>query len=245
MPTDLASPRLLAIVPAHNEADTIASVVGDIHEHLPDAHVLVVDDASTDGTAEKVPGTATVVSLPFNLGIGGAMQTGYRYAATHGYDLAVQIDGDGQHPASQVAQLLNVMHQKQADLVIGSRFLEREGYLPPPSRMLGIRILRHIINLATHLSITDPTSGLRLVNRRVIHAFAYWYPDDYPEPEVILLLHRAGLRVAEAPVTMEDRLAGVTSIPFVHGMFYVVKVTAALLLDLARHPWPRERINPS
>ncbi len=244
MPTDPASPRLLIIIPAHNEAGSIASVVQEVRRCLPGADVLVVDDASTDRTAQEVPADAAVVRLPFNLGIGGAMQTGYRYAAMHGYDVAVQVDGDGQHPPAEVSKLLDAMREKNADLIIGSRFLQRDGYLPPASRMLGIRVIRHLINLCTRVGITDPTSGFRAANRRVIHAYAYWYPDDYPEPEVILLLHRAGFRVAEASVVMEERLAGVTSIPFLHGLFYVAKVSAALLLDLIRNPWPAERIAP-
>ena len=236
--------RVLIIVPAFNEAGSIAGVVTQINQSLPDADVLVIDDGSTDRTAHAVPDGAAVVRLPFNLGIGGAMQTGYRYAAMNDYDVAVQIDADGQHPPDQVSHLLSKLHDDDVNLVVGSRFLASESYTPSPSRMVGISLLRGLVRMLTGLPITDPTSGFRAADRRVIHAFAYWYPEDYPEPEVILLLHRAGFRVAETPVAMADRAAGQTSIPFTRGVFYLVKVAAALLLDLFRNPWPKERITP-
>ena len=245
--------RGLVIIPAYNEADSIAGVVADLRQHAPDFDIVVIDDGSTDGTARCVPPPARVVSLPFNQGIGGAMQTGYRYAARHGYDVAVQVDGDGQHPAAELPGLVEFLRTSGADLAIGSRFLNKAGqdrseaaaasgqpdpYLPPPSRMVGIRILRGLIRALTGERITDCTSGFRAAGPRAIAAFAHWYPDDYPEPEVVVLLDRAGFRVAEAPVRMAPRAGGVTSIPFTRGVFYVVKVSTALLLDTVRRPWP-------
>lgn len=255
--------RNLVIVPAFNEAGSIAAVIDDLHRHVPGCDILVVDDGSTDDTARQArahhagpekpgdegPGQRlTVVSLPFNQGIGGAMQTGYRYAARHGYAAAVQVDGDGQHPADQVPCLIEHLRRTGAGLVIGSRFLNPQSsirnpqtpYRPPPSRMAGIRFLRLLLRILVGQWITDCTSGFRAADREVIHAFARWYPDDYPEPEVIVLLHRAGFTIEEVPVRMAPRTAGRTSIPFFSGVFYVLKVSAALMLDLMRSPWPGE-----
>lgn len=233
--------RCLVIVPAYNEAQTITQVVAELREHAPDCDVLVVDDGSTDGTAGRVPSTAKLLRLPFNSGIGAAMQAGYRYAALHDYDAAVQVDGDGQHPPAHVPELLAKLDAGDADLVIGSRFLESGGYKASASRKIGMTYLRGLVGLLAHQHITDCTSGFRVCSRRVIAAFAHWYPDDYPEPEVVVLLCRSGFRVAESPVKMAPRRHGRTSIPFRMGVFYLLKVTAALLLDLIRHPWPTER----
>ena len=231
--------KRLIIVPAFNEAGSIAHVVQGLAESLPDADIIVIDDGSTDETAVKVPPPARVVTLPFNLGIGGAMQTGFRYAAMHGYDVAVQVDGDGQHPPAEVKRLLEHLSESKCDMVVGSRFLAPSGYPQTMTRMTGIRILRAWIRLLSGKTITDCTSGFRAVNRHVISAFAHWYPDDYPEPEVIMLLARCGYRIEEIPVRMEERTTGQTSIPFFRGLFYVIKVIVALLLDVTRQPWPR------
>jgi glycosyltransferase involved in cell wall biosynthesis len=202
--------RGLVIIPAFNERQSIGALAHRLQRALPNFDVLVIDDGSTDDTLRQVPAHAAVVSLPFNLGIGGAMQTGYRYAALHGYDVAVQVDGDGQHRPGEVR------------------------------RLVGIGILSTLIRILSGLPITDCTSGFRVINRRVIQAFAHWYPDDYPEPEVILLLHRSGFKITELGVKMRQRRAGMTSIPLTRGLFYVLKVTTALLLDMAREPWPRK-----
>lgn len=234
--------KCLVIVPAYNEADSVGQVVRDLAEHLPEADVLVVDDGSTDGTHEAVPEGATVLRLPFNLGIGGAMQAGYRYAFCHGYDTAMQVDGDGQHPAQETHKLTNALADTDADLVIGSRFLSDDpNYSPPAARAIAIRMLRILIRGLTGERITDCTSGFRICNRSVIEAFAKWYPEDYPEPEVILLLQRGGFKVRETPVVMRERTGGRTSIPFLKGVFYLVKVSSALLLDMVRQPWPERK----
>ena len=227
------------IVPAWNESGTIREVVLGLRDCLPDADVVVINDGSTDATARRVPPWATVLSLPFNLGIGGAMQTGFRYAALHGYDVAIQVDADGQHPASEVVKLLEPVRNGEADIVVGSRFLESSSATYPQSfaRRTGIRWLSLLLKILTGKRFTDCTSGFRAVNRRVIEAFAQWYPDDYPEPEVILLLDRAQFRMKEVPVRMHERAGGQTSIPLGKGVFYVIKVSVALVLDMIREPW--------
>ncbi len=237
--------RGLVIVPAYNEAASIAGVVEDLRRDVPEFDLVVVDDGSTDGTASRVPAGVPVLKLPFNLGIGGAMQTGYRYAAAGNYDVAVQVDGDGQHPASEIRPLLERLAEGDADLVVGSRFLEPRGYRQSAARAAGAMILRGLLRLLTGLKITDCTSGFRAANRAVIRVFARDYPDDYPEPEVLILLRRAGYRVAETPVRMSPRAGGETSITLLRGVYYVVKVGAALLLATIRQPWPREIPEPA
>jgi glycosyltransferase involved in cell wall biosynthesis len=186
-----------------------------------------------------VPSGVPVVSLPFNLGIGGAMQTGYRYAALHGYEVAVQVDGDGQHRPAEVRKLVEHLVEGDADLIVGSRFLMASKYRQSVVRKFGAWMLQMLIHTLAGQPMTDCTSGFRAANRQVIRAFAHWYPEDYPEPEVILLLKRAGFRIAEIPVKMRHRRSGRSSIGLLTGLFYVLKVTICLVLDLAREPWPR------
>ena len=235
-------PRCLIIVPAYNERTAVGKLIRRIHKHLPDFDVLLIDDGSTDDTARQASEHTKVVSLPFNLGIGGAMQTGYRYADFHGYDIAIQVDGDGQHRPSEVARLVEKLTDTDCDLVIGSRFMSDIKYRQSFTRMTGIQILSALIKWLKGPSTTDCTSGFRAANRRVIRAFAHWYPDDYPEPEVVLLLHKAGYKVGEVPVRMRQRRSGMTSIPLTRGLFYVIKVTVCLLLDTVREPWPQGKV---
>ncbi|HEX8913721.1 MAG TPA: glycosyltransferase family 2 protein [Humisphaera sp.] len=232
--------RCLILIPAFNEGASVRTLVLRLKRALPQFDVLVIDDGSTDDTVRQVPPGTAVVTLPFNLGIGGAMQTGYRYAALHGYDIAVQVDGDGQHRPREVARLVRELTTTGADLVVGSRFLDDgRRYRQTVARSLGAWFLRGVVRTLTGLPITDCTSGFRAANRRTLRAFAHWYPEDYPEPEVILLLHRAGYRVGELAVQMRQRRAGRSSIDVFEGLFYVAKVTVCLMLDLMRHPWPR------
>ena len=234
--------KYLAIVPVFNEGASVRKVVLRLRKALPDFDVLVVDDGSTDDTVRQVPGDVPVVSLPFNLGIGGAMQTGYRFAALYGYEIAVQVDGDGQHRPSEVRRLVDELLEGQVDLVVGSRFMEESGYRQTSVRKLGAWMLRALIKLLCGQYMTDCTSGFRAANRRVIRAFAHWYPEDYPEPEVVLLLNRAGYRVAEIPVKMRHRRTGRSSISLMRGVFYMIKVTVCLLLDVVRDPWPTGKV---
>src|SRR3954452_19240712 len=242
-PSTSASPaRCLLIVPAFNERASVRKVVTRLRRTLPEFDILVIDDGSTDDTVRQVPPKTAVVTLPFNLGIGGAMQPGYRYAALRGYDVAGQVDGDGQHRPSEVRRLVCALDDTGADLVVGSRFLEPTRYRQTPLRQTGAWFLRFLLRPLTGLRITDCTSGFRAANRRVIRAFAHWYPEDYPEPEVILLLHRTGYRISELAVKMRQRHGGRSSINVLEGVFYVLKVTVCLLLDLVRKPWPQGRV---
>jgi glycosyltransferase involved in cell wall biosynthesis len=240
-PTRLA--RCLIIVPAKNERESINLLVKQLIFHLPECDVLIVDDGSTDGAALEVPPQAKVVKLPFNLGIGGAMQTGYRYADIHGYELAVQVDGDGQHRASEVRKLLEHLLTQQADMIVGSRFMETAGaYRQTIGRAVGGWILSSLLKILTGQRFTDCTSGFRAVNKRVIQAFADWYPEDYPEPEVILLLHRSGFTLGEVPVLMRRRQTGTSSISTIKGVYYIIKVSTCLVLDMLRSPWSQPQI---
>lgn len=242
--------KVLAIVPAYNEAASVGAVVARLlHVEIEGGRldIVVVDDGSEDGTAEAVPmdSRVVVIRLPFNVGIGGAVQAGYRYAANRGYDVAVQVDADGQHPAEALPTLVAAVRQdgeetdSGGELVIGSRFLGVGDYVPSRPRQVGIGYLRGLLRCMTGLRLMDTTSGFRAANRRVIAMFAHWYPDDYPEPEVVLLLKRAGVRIVEVPVVMAERQGGRSSISDLRGVYYLIKVTLALVLDLVREPWPK------
>lgn len=227
----------LAIVPAYNEAGAIAATINDIRKHS-DFDVVVVDDGSTDATAavaaaEGVP----VLRHPFNLGIGGAVQSGYQYALEHGYDVALQVDGDGQHDARHIPELLaHLKATPELNMVTGSRFVERVdgAYRSSASRRLGIRVFASILSRITRRKITDPTSGFRMVDARGIELFARDYPHDYPEVEAVLLLHFHKLEGAELPVRMRARHSGVSSINAHRSIYYMIKVTLAILVGLLR-----------
>jgi glycosyltransferase involved in cell wall biosynthesis len=231
-------PKYLAIVPAYNEAAAIGATVDDLRTHAPDFDVLVVDDGSTDPTAQIARNAgARVIRHPFNLGIGGTVQTGYQYALEHDYDAAIQVDGDGQHDARQVQELLNHLRSDhQLNMVTGSRFLVRAngGYRSSVPRRLGIRLFAWILSLIVRRTITDPTSGFRLVDRRGIELFARDYPHDYPEVEAAVLLHFHQLRGMEVPVRMRPRTTGVSSINPTRSAYYMIKVLLAIFIGLLR-----------
>jgi glycosyltransferase involved in cell wall biosynthesis len=235
--------KCLILIPAFNESKSVGKLVRRLNRLMPEFDVLVIDDGSTDDTVRRVPPETTVLSLPFNLGIGGAMQAGYRFAALNGYDVAVQVDGDGQHRPSEVRKLVDALQTTGADLIVGSRFLVPKTFVQSVTRMTGIRVLSTWIRMLSGLKITDCTSGFRAVNRRVIRAYAHWYPEDYPEPEVVLLLHRSQFRVVEIPARMRRRMYGRSSISLAAGLFYVLKVSICLLLDMVREPWPSGKID--
>jgi glycosyltransferase involved in cell wall biosynthesis len=225
--------RRVAIVPALNEAGTVAAVVAEIRAVDPDMEVVVVDDGSTDDTAESaLEAGARVLRLPLNLGIGGAMQAGYVYALESGYDIAVQVDGDGQHDPREVGRLLEPILDGRADMVIGTRFAGPRTYRAPIGRSIGIRLFATIVSLRVRQRMTDTTSGFRAVNGRGIAVFAGQYPHDYPEVETVVTAVRGGLRITEVPVEMRLRSAGRSSITNVGSVYYVVKVLLALFIGL-------------
>jgi len=236
-PFDLRGRRALVVVPAFNEGEVIARVIREVKRHAPWADTVVVNDGSDDATAEEARAAgAKVLDLPVNLGIGGAVQTGYRYARAHGYDLVFQFDGDGQHRASLLADLARPVLEDQADLVIGSRFLRPRGMTAYGLRLVGIKTLAAMLSSVLGQRITDPTSGFRVAGRRAIHLFATEYPQDYPEPESLVLLHRQGLRIREVVATMRRRRGGQTSIGFWAGIHYMAKVILAVLMDTVKAP---------
>ena len=210
-------------------------MVSELRREAPDFDVLVVDDGSDDATAERATAAgAAVLSHPFNLGIGGAVQSGYRYAYLNGYDVAVQVDGDGQHDPAQLAKLEQGLARSGADLVWGSRFLEDAGYSVPRLRRAGRVIFARVVSLITRRPITDPTSGFRIANRRGIELFARDYPHDYPEVEAILMAHSHDLEISEVAVTMRRRETGSSSINMVNAGYYMVRVLLAIFVGLFR-----------
>jgi glycosyltransferase involved in cell wall biosynthesis len=237
------TPRIVAVVPAYDEEAAIAAVVGEIRAFDPAIDVVVVDDGSNDATAEAaIAAGAAVVRLPFNLGIGGAVQTGFRYALERGYDVAVRLDGDGQHDAAELGKLLEPLERGEADVVTGSRFRDvADSYRPPLGRRLGITWFAKLVSLLSGQQVTDTTSGFQALNRRAIALFARDYPSDYPEVEATVLLLKHRLRLVEVPVTMREREHGSSSITVVRSVYYAFKVTLALLVAMARrHAVPAE-----
>ncbi len=227
--------KILVIVPAYNEEESLPGVIRDLRDRLGNTDLLVVNDGSRDRTAQAARQlNVTVVDLPFNLGIGSAMQTGYRYAQEHGYDVAVQFDGDGQHCACEVPKLLQMLERDGADLVIGSRFVQPGDYRAPVLRRAGMYVFSFVLSAILQSRVTDTTSGFRAANRKVIEFFARHYPEDYPEVEALVLLHKMGLRVAEVAVSMRERTGGTTSITAVRSVYYMVKVLLAVLVDLLK-----------
>ncbi len=223
--------RVLVIIPAYNEAENIERVVCHMMERAPQYDYLVVNDGSTDNTLELCQkADFHYLDLSINMGIGGAVQAGYIYARRNGYDIAVQMDGDGQHDIAYLDRMLEPILQDEADVVIGSRFLEREGFQSSASRRIGINILSGLIRLTTGKRITDVTSGFRAVNRMFIDIYSNDYPTDYPEPEAIVaaIMHRG--RVREVPVQMRAREGGTSSITFKKSVYYMIKVTLAILI---------------
>lgn len=228
--------KILAIVPAYNEEDSITSVIDDIKMHLPEADIVVINDASTDGTANVVRSRNGVrlIDLPINLGIGGAVQTGFRYALNGGYDVAVQIDGDGQHMASEVKKVLTPVIDDVADMLIGSRYLEKKGFLSSPMRRFGNFIFKIVNSTLIQQKITDNTSGFRAYSREAIKFLNRYYPSDYPEPESVVLLAKNGFRIKEVPVIMKERTAGESSITPIRTVYYMFKVTLAIFARFSR-----------
>ena len=224
--------RVLVIIPAYNEEAAILRTLQDLRTHAPEADPLVINDCSADRTRELlIENGIPHIDLPLNLGIGGGVQTGYRYALAHGYDAAVQFDGDGQHCAEDMGALLQPLADGEADMVIGSRFAgQSEGFRSTAMRRAGIRLLSALIRLCTGKTIHDVTSGYRAVNRKLIQLFAEDYAEDYPEPEAIVTALIRGYRVAEVPAQMRERQGGESSIRKGRSLYYMIKVSLAILI---------------
>lgn len=222
---------VLVIIPVLNEAEALPTVLDELRRQAPFCDVVVVNDGSTDQTAAVARAAGfRVLDMLFNLGVGGAVQAGFKYALERGYSIAVQLDGDGQHPADQIEKLVAPVRADECDMALGSRFLEDNGYEGGAWRRVGTRFLSWICALVTGQRITDATSGFRAFGPRALRYLASYYPADYPEPEAVVLLGRRGLRIREVPVHMRPRQGGRSSLGGIAGMYYMAKVTLALLI---------------
>lgn len=232
--------KKLIIIPAYNEAENIENTIKNIQVRAPGFDYVIINDCSTDDTKEICERNGyNIVSLPINLGIGGAVQTGYQYALEYDYDIAVQVDGDGQHDPAFLEEMCSMLVSRQLDMVIGSRFIDKKGFQSSAIRRFGIVYFTRLIQLLTKKKITDPTSGLRMANRKVIKLFAADYPRDYPEPESVTSIIKKGCRIEEIPVIMQERQGGVSSISPLKSIYYMIKVTLAILIEMIRkegHP---------
>ena len=227
--------KKLVIIPAFNEEGNLEKTIKDIKDNAPDFDYVIINDCSTDKTLEMCRRHGfSYLNLPVNLGIGGAVQTGYRYAYYHGYDIAVQFDGDGQHSASHLEDMVTTLIDTESDMVIGSRFIEKEGFQSSQLRRVGIVFFSKLITILTGTKITDPTSGLRMIGPNVMALFAADYPRDYPEPESIVAVLKRKKKVQEIPVIMRARAGGVSSISPLNSIYYMVKVTIAILIERIR-----------
>lgn len=225
----------LVIIPALNEEKTVGAVIRSILDAAEEVDIVVISDGSTDRTPEVAASAgAYVISLTVNLGIGGAVQTGYRYARENGYLYAIQIDADGQHDPADLPRLLAEARRGDADMILGSRYVQKTAYRSSTSRRMGMILLAAFVRMAVGYAIKDTTSGYRVVNRRTIELFSGQYPLDYPEVEVLVLLHRYKMTVREVAVEMKERQAGVSSITMFKSMYYMFKVSLAILLEVLR-----------
>ena len=225
------TPKVLLIIPAYNEEDNIGRLVDDLTENYPQYDYVVINDCSTDSTeAILKEKRCNYISLPTNLGIGGGVQSGYIYAAENGYDIAVQLDGDGQHDPAYIEKLIQPILDNEADITIGSRFIEKEGFQTSALRRLGINIIRVVIKMCCGVKIYDTTSGFRAANSAAVSFFSRNYANDYPEPEAIVASALNGFRIKEVPVVMRERQGGVSSINAKRSIYYMIKVSLALLI---------------
>ena len=224
--------KTLVIIPCYNEEENLDRVVERLHAAAPDVDYLIVNDCSTDGSAALCRARGyNYISLPVNLGIGGGVQSGYLYAREHGYDVTVQMDGDGQHDPAYLMEIVQPVLDGECDMCIGSRFVKKEGFQTSFMRRVGIRFLSGLIFLLSGHRVLDVTSGFRATNAQMTAYFARHYAIDYPEPEAALAAILAGFKVAEAPVIMRERQGGVSSIHSFKSVYYMIKVSLALIID--------------
>jgi glycosyltransferase involved in cell wall biosynthesis len=231
--------KIAIIVPAYNEEKSIAAVVADINSIAKsqqlDLHAIVVNDCSKDGTSEVISKLKCIaLDLPVNLGIGGAVQTGFKYAYENNFDFAIQVDGDGQHPASEIPKLVKKALEENADVVIGSRFLEKEGFQSSAMRRFGINYFKRLNKILVGVTVNDSTSGFRLINKKVLALVSEYYPDEYPEPEAIIVYSLNGFKITEVAVSMRERQGGVSSIGAFSSVYYMFKVSLAILYTFIR-----------
>ena len=228
--------KILIIIPAYNEAENIKKVINNLIENYPQYDYLIINDCSKDET-EKIckEEDYNFISLPINLGIGGGVQAGYRYALKNGYDIAIQHDGDGQHDPAYIEKVIQPILDGQADITIGSRFLEKEGFQSSSARRVGIKFLSTLIYACSGVSVKDVTSGFRAVNKEYIKMYAEDYPLDYPEPEAIVQARLHGARIQEIPVVMRERENGVSSINLKRSIYYMMKVSIAIVICRMAH----------
>lgn len=227
--------KSIVIIPAYNEEKSIEKTVEDLRRNAPEFDYVIVNDCSGDATLKVCREKGMhVLNLPVNLGIGGAVQTGYRYASKNGYDFAVQFDGDGQHDARFLREMRDYMTEHRLNMLIGSRFIDKEGFQSSGLRRFGIRYFSALIKLLTGTRITDPTSGMRMVDREIMEIYAQTYPKDYPEPESVVAILNMGKTVGEYPVVMRERKEGVSSISPLRSIYYMIKVTLAILVEMLR-----------
>ena len=223
--------KVLVIIPAYNEQDSIEQVIAELKAAAPEYDYVVINDCSKDNTPKILKaGGYSHVNLPANLGIGGGVQTGYLYAVQNGYDIAVQMDGDGQHDPKYLRKVVEPVMNGEADMVIGSRFLEKEGFQTSFMRRTGIKFLKSLIKLCCGVTVLDNTSGFRATCAGLNEYFSQHYAQDYPEPEAIIAAVKAGYRVKEVPVVMRERQGGVSSIRPLHSIYYMVKVSLAIIM---------------
>ncbi len=221
----------LVIIPAFNEAGCIVNTVNDIIENAPDFDYVVINDCSRDDTYKLcLEHGFNVVNLPINSGIGAAVQTGYLYAKRYGYKYAIQVDGDGQHDAAFLGTMARYMEEHGTGMLIGSRYIEKQGFQSSGLRRFGIKYFTVLIKILTGKKITDPTSGMRMVGRDIIEYFAEEYPKDYPEPETAVTIVKRGWSVEEIPVVMKERQAGTSSISPKRSIYYMIKVSLACVM---------------
>lgn len=228
--------KVLIIIPAYNEGQNIKNVIDDINKNADMCDYIIINDSSKDNTLDVCTEfNFNVISLPVNLGIGGAMQTGYKYAYNNEYDVAIQFDGDGQHNAKYIYKLIEEISNSNCDMIVGSRFIKNEGFQSSIIRRMGINFFKYLLNFIFKYEITDATSGFRAVNRDIIKEFSIYYPKDYPEPETISMILRKGYKIKEIPVKMRKREYGKSSINFIKSIYYMVKVSTAIIIDSKKH----------
>ena len=227
--------KILVIVPSYNEERSIGNVIKNLRDNFPQGDIIVVNDGSSDDTSQIVKDLGIVViDLPYNLGIGGAMQTGFIYALENSYDVAIQFDGDGQHVAEEISKILKPHMQNGTDLVVGSRFLSETGFTSSVQRKIGSKILSFIVSSLVGKRVTDTTSGFRVYGKRAIERFSSIYPEDYPEVEALVIAHKMGLRIEEVPSRIMPRMFGKSSITTYEAVYYMVKVVLAIFVDLLK-----------